>query len=416
MIEQEEIQQFSMRKLAEKLEVKTASLYTHIESMEMLFLPCFMFLTAFANLFGLGGSSLIYRSLVSSSRCKRENMGLSQAVCVLDNWCWDYNLEFFRRDSCLSLSSVTIMIWRGGQIMIKVLFGEGESASMKAAKSKRCSGFAPGPEAVWMSGTKMPPRKTFSGWVEGTVQEVLCLGFLLDIGDIQEPVDSPYRKDLIVSMFSQDSWGQAEEWRQEFQETAESYVKNLLRLKEFLKQGEKIRIWYSDAPYSRCGFYHLCHILEAYDNEVWTVRLPEYVENEKRILFLENWGNISAEEFAGFLPDSRKLSAEEIHFYGKLWADLVRDNSPLRAMVNGNVIGVPEDFYDFHIWKVLCEQPVKEARVIGEILGRYRVNVSDWWYAKRIDYYIQQKKIRVVEDSKWRYARSIALNVSSHQQ
>ena len=111
MIEQEEIQQFSMRKLAEKLEVKTASLYTHIESMEMLFLPCFMFLTAFANLFGLGGSSLIYRSLVSSSRCKRENMGLSQAVCVLDNWCWDYNLEFFRRDSCLSLSSVTIMIW-----------------------------------------------------------------------------------------------------------------------------------------------------------------------------------------------------------------------------------------------------------------------------------------------------------------
>ena len=363
MIEQEEIQQFSMRKLAEKLEVKTASLYTHIESMEMLFLPCFMFLTAFANLFGLGGSSLIYRSLVSSSRCKRENMGLSQAVCVLDNWCWDYNLEFFRRDSCLSLSSVTIMIWRGGQIMIEVLFGESESASMKAAKSKRCSGFAPGPEAVWMSGTKMPPRKTFSGWVEGTVQEVLCLGFLLDIGDIQEPVDSPYRKDLIVSMFS-----------------------------------------------------HLCHILEAYDNEVWTVRLPEYVENEKRILFLENWGNISAEEFAGFLPDSRKLSAEEIHFYGKLWADLVRDNSPLRAMVNGNVIGVPEDFYDFHIWKVLCEQPVKEARVIGEILGRYRVNVSDWWYAKRIDYYIQQKKIRVVEDSKWRYARSIALTVSSHQQ
>lgn len=37
LIEQEGFQQFSMRKLAEILGVKTASLYTHIESMEMLF-------------------------------------------------------------------------------------------------------------------------------------------------------------------------------------------------------------------------------------------------------------------------------------------------------------------------------------------------------------------------------------------
>lgn len=37
LIEQENFTAFSMRKLAEKLDVKTASLYTHIESMEMLF-------------------------------------------------------------------------------------------------------------------------------------------------------------------------------------------------------------------------------------------------------------------------------------------------------------------------------------------------------------------------------------------
>lgn len=37
MIEQDGFQQFSMRKLAEKLGVKTASLYTHVESMEVLF-------------------------------------------------------------------------------------------------------------------------------------------------------------------------------------------------------------------------------------------------------------------------------------------------------------------------------------------------------------------------------------------
>lgn len=37
LIEQESVQNFSRRKLADKLEVKTASLYTHIESMEALY-------------------------------------------------------------------------------------------------------------------------------------------------------------------------------------------------------------------------------------------------------------------------------------------------------------------------------------------------------------------------------------------
>ena len=37
LIEQEGVQNFSMRKLADKLEIKTASLYTHIESMEALY-------------------------------------------------------------------------------------------------------------------------------------------------------------------------------------------------------------------------------------------------------------------------------------------------------------------------------------------------------------------------------------------
>ena len=37
LMEQESVQNFSMKKLADKLEVKTASLYTHIESMEALY-------------------------------------------------------------------------------------------------------------------------------------------------------------------------------------------------------------------------------------------------------------------------------------------------------------------------------------------------------------------------------------------
>lgn len=261
--------------------------------------------------------------------------------------------------------------------MIEILFGESEAASMKEAKN--------------------------------TTEEVICLGFMLDIGDIKEPVDSVYRKELIYSMYAQNQWEQDIEWDNEMRKAGEIYISELLRLKQFLDNGEMVRIWYSDAPYSRCGFYHLCRILEKYENEIRVVKIPEYVVREKSIIAYKNWGEVAAEEFAGFLSYEKKLSKEEVRMYAILWGNLVEDNSPLRSVVNGKVLGVPEDFYDFQIWKRLTNKPVKEARLIGDILGYSQISVSDCWYAKRIEYYIQNKKIRIVEDSVNKYARTICL-------
>lgn len=294
--------------------------------------------------------------------------------------------------------------------MIEILFGESEAASMKAAKNKIVIGTVNGPTSVWVAGKKTPPKNPFTGWVEGTAEEVICLGFMMDVGNIKEPVDSLYRKELLYSMYARNQWEQNEEMEKELKKVGDVYVKELLRLKRFLDNGEMVRIWYSDAPYSRCGFYNLCQILEKYENEIRVVKLPEYIIREKSITAYKNWSEVGAEEFAGFLSYEKKLSKEEVRLYAILWSDLVKDNSPLRAVINGRVLGVPEDFYDFQIWRSLTHKPVKEARLIGDILGYSQISVGDWWYAKRIEYHIQQRKIRVVEDSENKYARMICVN------
>ncbi len=291
--------------------------------------------------------------------------------------------------------------------MIEILFGESEAGSMKAAKNKIVIGSVNGPVSVWMAGKKTPPKKPFAGWVEGTPEEVICLGFMLDIGDIKEAADSSYRKRLIYSLYAQDQWGPDEEMEEELKKACDVYADELLRLKRFLDEGEPVRIWYSDAPYSRCGFYHLCQILRKYENEIRVVKLPEYIVHERSITVCQNWGETAAEEFAGFLSHEKRLSREEVRMYADAWSELVSENSPLRAVINGRVISVPEDFYDFLIWKRLTDKPVKESRLIGDILGLSQLSVGDWWYAKRIEYYIGQEKIRVVEDSENKYARMI---------
>lgn len=294
--------------------------------------------------------------------------------------------------------------------MIEVLFGESEAGSMKAAKNKFVAGTVNGPVSVWVAGKKTPPRKPFAGWIEGTPDEVICLGFMMDIGSIKEPMDSPYRKELIGSMYAQNQWEQDEETIKELKNAGDAYVNELYRLKRFLDSGESVRIWYSDAPYSRCGLYSLCHILKDYENKISAVKLPEYIVWDTNIVSYQSWNEVSAEEFAGFLPHERSLSKEEVRMYNTLWGILAEENSPLRAIVNNRLLSVPEDFYDFLIWERLTSAPLKESRLIGDILGQSQLGVGDWWYARRIEHYIRQGKIRVVEDSKSTYARTICLN------
>jgi hypothetical protein len=68
------------------------------------------------------------------------------------------------------------LLWEeqlGDKVMIEILFGDSEAASMKAAKRKE------------------------------NPEEVICLNLMLDIGNLEESVDSPYRKELIYSMWKQ---------------------------------------------------------------------------------------------------------------------------------------------------------------------------------------------------------------------
>ena len=293
--------------------------------------------------------------------------------------------------------------------MIEVLFGESEAASMKAAKSMKIVGYVNGPTSVLVTGKETPPERTFAGWVEGTSEDVVCLGFMLDIGDIKEPIDSPYRKNLIYSMYAQNQYVKNPEIDQELKLTGEVYLNELLRLKEYLENGETIRVWYSDTPYSICGFYSLCQILQKYKNEIHIVKLPEYMVRKTSIISYRNWGEVSAEEFAEFLTYESVLTKEEVRMYAQLWTELTEDNSPLRAMINGKVTGVSEDFYDFLIWKRLTRKPIKEARLIGDILGCFQIGMGDWWFARRIEHFIQQDKIKVINDSENKYARVICI-------
>ncbi len=77
------------------------------------------------------------------------------------------------------------------------------------------------------------------------------------------------------------------------------------------------------------------------------------------------------------------------------------ENAPLRALVSGRLRSLPEDAYDVSIRRALAEasREFREGRLLGDLLGRYALGVSDGWLAMRIEDMVQSGELAVVREA-----------------
>lgn len=238
--------------------------------------------------------------------------------------------------------------------------------------------------------------------------DVICLNLMLDIGDIRRPKTGKYRAELMCRMWMQDQWGPDEDMESEIKRAVEYYAGELARLKQYLKQGEPIRMWTSMCPYSVCAELWLSDLFAHSGSRIYLVDLPGFIDNNGTAVEYASWAECTTERFVSSLPLTRRVSKGELIANTFAWKRLVEENSPLRAVITDRVTSVPVSFYDFLIWKYLGDSPIKEAVLIGKILGENQLGVGDWWYAQRIEHFIRKKRIVILEDDDRKYARVIA--------
>ncbi len=286
--------------------------------------------------------------------------------------------------------------------MIEVLFGESEAGAMKVAKNYRKPDYDNNATA-WFG--KKPSKdefeKMFDGKaVGGNSSEVICIPFMLDIGDIDVSIEGEYRKKLIFDMHTINGMDD-NNTLQDLENSWKRYLNEIERLKNYAIQGETIRLWYSDSPYSMCGFYYVCSVLREFNCKVFVIKLPQYMQLSDNIMqFYSSWNEIDAGRFYRFLPLEKELSPRELQSFACNWAEFKDEKSTLRAVVNGKLIGVPEDFYDHLIRKEIPDGEFIMARLIGKILGKHPLGVGDFWYAKRINEMIEEGELTVVQKEK----------------
>lgn len=285
--------------------------------------------------------------------------------------------------------------------MIEVLFTESAAGSMQYAKSLGNAIGEATSVVIFTDDGSEPTREELEQaraqaeearrkWLEtaipmeGSPRDVVHLPLALSMGDISEPL-SDSRAAFLQSMILIEE--------KDFADIGNAAVAvartTLERIQAAAENGAPIRVWYSQNPDELCGFCHLMTLIPE-ETEVHVVELPAYEVKDSCVIGYSGWGEVDPGQFAAFLPRQRRMTATERRYFISQWKQLVRENGPLRAVVNGRLMTVGEDFYDGFILRELAREgeTFHEARLIGNVLGRNQLGITDWLVAARIEAFI----------------------------
>ena len=231
----------------------------------------------------------------------------------------------------------------------------------------------------------------------GSPNDVLTLSLGLDMGDIREPLGE-VRHQLLKQWYDWD-------------EVADRDWGRCLEAAEHLKAvgpGDTVRIWVDRTPASACGLLHAASLLKDTKAAVHVVALPPWRERPDGVVetYL-GWGEMEPERFGHFLSREEPVPPLALGAMAHRWEVLQKENAPLRAVVNGQVRSVGEDFYDDLIRRHIPEGQTKIANIIGNVLGQERPGIGDVWLAERIRWMLSTGELRMVREDPERFYRSV---------
>lgn len=291
--------------------------------------------------------------------------------------------------------------------MIEVLFTESAAGSMQYAKNVKNiigivlltdDGHEPTPEEIAREQARVEEehrnKQENAVPMEGSPKDVACFPLSLSMGDISDPI-SDKRAAFIQSTVLIPGSDFADIGQTEVNTARESLSKILTAI----EQGQPIRFWYSRNPDELCGLCHLLTLLPK-NADLRVVELPTYELEENTMITYSSWGEVDPMRLGSYQRLERPLTDMERRHFIALWRELVVENGDLRAVINGRLCTVDAGFYDRFIILELSKQPetFQEARVIGEILGKYQLGISDSLVALRIEEFISRGMLQPVTE------------------
>lgn len=302
--------------------------------------------------------------------------------------------------------------------MIDILFSDSACGSLKIAQHfgegkypvgcmsiivSHTDGSKPSKEEI-ETARKEAEEKARMAWdnatpLDGKTSDIYGFNLLLSIGDISENRLGIKRKQVLEHLFSVYPNDQEHQVAKEIVNRA---IEDLKTVRERAAMGETFRVWYSNQPDDMCGLYWFMSQLNQWnvnDGQVVIVKLPECeFDGNGNVVQKNSWAEVAPEEWYQYFAFQKTVPSVFIQCCASHWQALQTENTPLRAVLNGQLVSMSEKLYDDFI---RCEieaedEKFHEAMIVGRVLGKYQLGICDSWVALRIEEMIKDRKLETV--------------------
>ena len=228
--------------------------------------------------------------------------------------------------------------------------------------------------------------------------DILCFPLTLSVGEITEPGIGEQREATLKKLMSI----YPDNIKPAALEMLDTAKKSLKELFDRAEKGEAIRIWTSDTPDEACGFCWLINQLKpiGFENlDITYVKLPDFhVMPDGTVVLYSGWGEVAPHQWGHLASYGQKLPVNYMHALSFRWQQLKKENAPL----NRQLVSVPETFYDSFILRELDDKndEFMEANLIGKVIGKYSIGISDSLIALRIDSFINDGMLKPITQAK----------------
>jgi hypothetical protein len=236
----------------------------------------------------------------------------------------------------------------------------------------------------------------------GNPGDVYGFNLALSIGDIAGNTLGSQRQQVLEQLYSTFPQARGDEMAQDLLQRAKA---NLHTVCERVAAGEALRIWYSDQPDELCGLYWFMTQLNGLGvccGQVYLVKFPAWEADEHGYEACKaGWGALDAGEWHRYLALQRPVPLTYCQGCASHWQALQKENTPLRAVLNGRLVSVPETIYDDVIRREIEAEgdEFQEATIILRVLSRYQLGLGDAWVAFRIEEMVRAGMLEVVSEA-----------------
>lgn len=301
--------------------------------------------------------------------------------------------------------------------MIEVVFSESACGSIRQACSFGSSKFRSGVIAVILDNST-PSQEEVCGakrraeeqahrkWEQaiplgGNPGDVYCFDLAWSVGNISDLAIGSQRYDTLKALHAAWPLNDTDIRIEKKLRASQDALSTVLRR---VASGEDIRIWYSHNPDEFCGMHWLMTQLHPlrHHGQIYTVQLPvwEYA-GENNVIMRIGWGEIAPDEWSRYLSCQELVQPAFINACAMHWSSLQAENAPVRIVLNGQLQSAPADIYDSFILREIDAQPQEfpESHVIGNILGKYQLGISDGWIFLRIEEMIRVGRLHILSEA-----------------